>query len=79
MNAPGRSFEPDGVGRTGEPLGVAIISSSVFGLFAQPGMSGYNATKYAVRGFSAPAARGLSAARRAERAAQGGESARPPA
>ena len=27
-------------------------TSSVFGLFAQPGMSGYNASKFAVRGFT---------------------------
>jgi len=32
--------------------GHIINVSSVFGLFAQPGMSGYNATKYAVRGFT---------------------------
>ena len=32
--------------------GHIINTSSVFGLFAQPGMSGYNATKFAVRGFT---------------------------
>lgn len=32
--------------------GHVVNVSSVFGLFAQPGMSAYNATKYAVRGFS---------------------------
>lgn len=32
--------------------GHIINLSSVFGLFAQPGMSSYNATKYAVRGFT---------------------------
>ncbi|MEC4511723.1 SDR family NAD(P)-dependent oxidoreductase, partial [Klebsiella pneumoniae] len=32
--------------------GHIVNTSSVFGLFAQPGMSGYNATKYAVRGFT---------------------------
>ena len=32
--------------------GHIVNVSSVFGLFAQPGMSAYNATKYAVRGFS---------------------------
>lgn len=32
--------------------GHVVNISSVFGLFAQPGMSGYNATKYAVRGFT---------------------------
>jgi short-subunit dehydrogenase len=32
--------------------GHVINISSVFGLFAQPGMSSYNATKYAVRGFT---------------------------
>lgn len=32
--------------------GHIINVSSVFGLFAQPGMSAYNATKYAVRGFT---------------------------
>lgn len=32
--------------------GHVINTSSVFGLFAQPGMSGYNATKFAVRGFT---------------------------
>lgn len=35
---------------TGE--GHIVNTSSVFGLFAQPGMSGYNATKFAVRGFT---------------------------
>ncbi|QBR00271.1 SDR family NAD(P)-dependent oxidoreductase [Paraburkholderia pallida] len=32
--------------------GHIVNTSSVFGLFAQPGMSAYNATKYAVRGFT---------------------------
>jgi len=32
--------------------GHVINVSSVFGLFAQPGMASYNATKYAVRGFT---------------------------
>jgi len=32
--------------------GHIINLSSVFGLFAQPGMGSYNATKYAVRGFT---------------------------
>ncbi|HVE07720.1 MAG TPA: SDR family NAD(P)-dependent oxidoreductase [Paraburkholderia sp.] len=32
--------------------GHIVNTSSVFGLFAQPGMSGYNATKFAVRGFT---------------------------
>ena len=32
--------------------GHIVNVSSVFGLFAQPGMSGYNASKYAVRGFT---------------------------
>lgn len=32
--------------------GHIINISSVFGLFAQPGMSSYNATKFAVRGFT---------------------------
>jgi short-subunit dehydrogenase len=32
--------------------GHIVNMSSVFGLFAQPGMSGYNATKFAVRGFT---------------------------
>jgi short-subunit dehydrogenase len=32
--------------------GHIVNISSVFGLFAQPGMSGYNATKFAVRGFT---------------------------
>jgi NAD(P)-dependent dehydrogenase (short-subunit alcohol dehydrogenase family) len=32
--------------------GHVINISSVFGLFAQPGMSAYNASKYAVRGFT---------------------------
>ncbi|MDE1181763.1 SDR family NAD(P)-dependent oxidoreductase [Paraburkholderia sp.] len=32
--------------------GHVINTSSVFGLFSQPGMSGYNATKFAVRGFT---------------------------
>ncbi|WP_343671073.1 SDR family NAD(P)-dependent oxidoreductase [Paraburkholderia heleia] len=32
--------------------GHIVNTSSVFGLFAQPGMGGYNATKYAVRGFT---------------------------
>ncbi|WP_248798599.1 SDR family NAD(P)-dependent oxidoreductase [Pseudomonas sp. MWU13-2105] len=32
--------------------GHIINTSSVFGLFAQPGMSAYNATKFAVRGFT---------------------------
>lgn len=32
--------------------GHIVNVSSVFGLFAQPGMSAYNATKYAVRGFT---------------------------
>lgn len=32
--------------------GHVVNVSSVFGLFAQPGMSAYNATKYAVRGFT---------------------------
>ncbi len=32
--------------------GHVINTSSIFGIFAQPGMSGYNATKYAVRGFT---------------------------
>ncbi|MBA1292639.1 SDR family NAD(P)-dependent oxidoreductase [Pseudomonas lurida] len=32
--------------------GHVINTSSVFGLFAQPGMSGYNASKFAVRGFT---------------------------
>ncbi len=32
--------------------GHVINVSSVFGLFAQPGMSAYNASKYAVRGFT---------------------------
>lgn len=32
--------------------GHIINISSVFGIFAQPGMSAYNATKYAVRGFT---------------------------
>ncbi|QXI25742.1 SDR family NAD(P)-dependent oxidoreductase [Pseudomonas vanderleydeniana] len=32
--------------------GHIINTSSVFGLFAQPGMSGYNASKFAVRGFT---------------------------
>lgn len=32
--------------------GHIVNTSSVFGLFAQPGMSGYNASKYAVRGFT---------------------------
>jgi len=32
--------------------GHIINLSSIFGIFAQPGMSGYNATKYAVRGFT---------------------------
>lgn len=32
--------------------GHVVNTSSVFGLFAQPGMSGYNATKFAVRGFT---------------------------
>jgi NAD(P)-dependent dehydrogenase (short-subunit alcohol dehydrogenase family) len=32
--------------------GHIINTSSVFGLFSQPGMSGYNATKFAVRGFT---------------------------
>ena len=35
---------------TGE--GHIVNTSSVFGLFAQPGMSAYNATKFAVRGFT---------------------------
>ncbi|WP_301153710.1 SDR family NAD(P)-dependent oxidoreductase [Metapseudomonas otitidis] len=35
---------------TGE--GHVVNVSSVFGLFAQPGMSAYNATKFAVRGFT---------------------------
>jgi NADP-dependent 3-hydroxy acid dehydrogenase YdfG len=37
--------------------GHVINTSSVFGLFAQPGMSGYNATKFAVRGFTEACAR----------------------
>jgi len=32
--------------------GHIINLSSIFGIFAQPGMSSYNATKYAVRGFT---------------------------
>ena len=32
--------------------GHIVNTSSIFGLFAQPGMSGYNATKFAVRGFT---------------------------
>ena len=32
--------------------GHVVNVSSVFGLFAQPGMSAYNATKFAVRGFT---------------------------
>ncbi|AZF15959.1 SDR family oxidoreductase [Pseudomonas sp. R3-18-08] len=32
--------------------GHIVNTSSVFGLFAQPGMSGYNASKFAVRGFT---------------------------
>ncbi|ACR31792.1 SDR family NAD(P)-dependent oxidoreductase [Burkholderia glumae] len=32
--------------------GHVINTSSIFGIFAQPGMSAYNATKYAVRGFT---------------------------
>jgi short-subunit dehydrogenase len=32
--------------------GHIVNTSSVFGLFAQPGMSGYNATKFAARGFT---------------------------
>ncbi|QCP53966.1 SDR family NAD(P)-dependent oxidoreductase [Trinickia violacea] len=32
--------------------GHIVNTSSVFGLFAQPGMSAYNATKFAVRGFT---------------------------
>jgi NAD(P)-dependent dehydrogenase (short-subunit alcohol dehydrogenase family) len=32
--------------------GHIVNTSSAFGLFAQPGMSGYNATKFAVRGFT---------------------------
>ncbi|CAE6806075.1 SDR family NAD(P)-dependent oxidoreductase [Paraburkholderia domus] len=32
--------------------GHIVNTSSVFGLFSQPGMSGYNATKFAVRGFT---------------------------
>ena len=32
--------------------GHIINISSIFGLFAQPGMSAYNATKFAVRGFT---------------------------
>ncbi|WP_454723951.1 MULTISPECIES: SDR family NAD(P)-dependent oxidoreductase [Cupriavidus] len=32
--------------------GHVINTSSIFGIFAQPGMSGYNASKYAVRGFT---------------------------
>ncbi|MET5115241.1 SDR family NAD(P)-dependent oxidoreductase, partial [Burkholderia pseudomallei] len=32
--------------------GHVINTSSIFGIFAQPGMSGYNATTYAVRGFT---------------------------
>ena len=32
--------------------GHVVNTSSVFGLFAQPGMSGYNASKFAVRGFT---------------------------
>ena len=32
--------------------GHVVNVSSVFGLFAQPGMSGYNASKFAVRGFT---------------------------
>lgn len=32
--------------------GHVINTSSIFGIFAQPGMSGYNATKFAVRGFT---------------------------
>lgn len=32
--------------------GHVINTSSLFGIFAQPGMSGYNATKFAVRGFT---------------------------
>ncbi|KVE32626.1 SDR family NAD(P)-dependent oxidoreductase [Burkholderia sp. TSV86] len=32
--------------------GHIVNTSSIFGIFAQPGMSGYNATKYAVRGFT---------------------------
>ncbi|MET1076409.1 MAG: SDR family NAD(P)-dependent oxidoreductase [Pseudomonas sp.] len=33
-------------------LGHVVNVSSVFGLFAQPGMSAYNASKFAVRGFT---------------------------
>ncbi|WP_179402053.1 SDR family NAD(P)-dependent oxidoreductase [Burkholderia guangdongensis] len=32
--------------------GHVVNTSSIFGIFAQPGMSGYNATKFAVRGFT---------------------------
>lgn len=32
--------------------GHIVNTSSLFGIFAQPGMSGYNATKFAVRGFT---------------------------
>ena len=32
--------------------GAVVNISSLFGLFAQPGMSGYNASKFAVRGFT---------------------------
>lgn len=32
--------------------GHIVNLSSIFGIFAQPGMSSYNATKYAVRGFT---------------------------
>ncbi len=32
--------------------GHIVNTSSIFGIFAQPGMSAYNATKYAVRGFT---------------------------
>ena len=35
---------------TGE--GHIVNTSSIFGLFAQPGMSAYNASKFAVRGFT---------------------------
>jgi len=39
--------------------GHIVNISSIFGLFAQPGMSAYNATKFAVRGFTEALRQGL--------------------